>query len=314
MFVCRIKLKIADIIIEIKSKFPLEPFTKEETALVNLKVVDKFIYSGKSRCDISIVVNVVDKFPSINKHEMSFKVIHPDSNQENWRLLKTDSHYIYKVPPDPKEFFDSMQQSTFINKRFDKVVVNLLPIPEKGYVWDKRAVFYELLQIILMGYFAHRKKGIFVHSLGLRENNGDGLIFAGRTTAGKSTMAEFWHKHSRAEVLNDDRVIVTKEKNKFIIHSSYWHGGFREYLSKRKSSAELKKIFIISHSKRNKVKKIAKKDVFSMFYPVIFPLFWDKEKLNNVIGFCEDIIKQIDCYDLGFKKNKDIIKFIRKIK
>lgn len=198
-----------------------------------------------------------------------------------------------------------------VNRNFDRVTAYLLPRKDKGRVWKTSDIIYDFLQVLLINYFALNRKGIFTHSFGVKDLNGKGLLFAGRSGAGKSTTARLWHRHSKAMVLNDDRIIVLKENGKFVIHGSPWHGNFSDYLASRIESAVLSRMFFIHHAKKNNARRISGSRAFKLLYASIFPTFWDKPKLKNIISICQELVNTVPCYTLGFAKDKRVIKFAR---
>ena len=65
--------------------------------------------------------------------------------------------------------------------------------------------------------------GLMFHACALAWQ-GLGLLFAGQSEAGKSTMAGQWHRHSDATVLNDERVAVRPSGRGFRLYGTPWHG------------------------------------------------------------------------------------------
>lgn len=301
-----IKLKLADTIILMQSRFSLEQFSEEEKKSQFAERFNNFFYSGKEKPHISIDVQIVDKLPEIYDAKPLFITYHFQDKSENWRLLKKAGSYIYKSPLKDKK------QLMLVNRTFDRVTAYLLPKKDKGKVWTANDIIYDFLQVLLINYFAQRKEGIFTHSVGIKDLDGTGLLFTGKSGAGKSTTARLWHKHSKAMVLNDDRIIVRKHNNKFFIHGSPWHGEFSDYLASRIESAQLKKLFFIHHASKNITKRILEKKAFGLLYPALFPTFWDRECLESIVSFCQDLISNVACYSLGFVNDKRIIDFVRK--
>lgn len=302
-----VNLKIADIVIQMRSSFPIQQFSEQEKKAHVEERFNNFLYKGRQKPDISIDIIIKDNLPRVGKAETLFVTIHFQDQSENWRLLKKGNAYVYKSPLEDKK------QIMFVNSSFNKVKAYLLPKKDKGRVWHITDVIYDFLQVLMINYFAQRKSGIFVHSIGVKDLNGSGLLFAGKSGAGKSTTARLWHKHSKAMVLNDDRIIVRKQDNQFFIHGSPWHGEFSDYLSSRIESAPFKKLFFIYHSPKNTSRRIIKKEAFSLLYPSLFPTFWDKKCLENIASFCHDLIRKVPCYNMGFVNDKRIIDFVRKI-
>ena len=304
---CGVNLKIADTVILMRSDFPLARLSVEEQKSQAAQRFCNFIYTGRQKPDILIDIEIVDKLPEFSRAKPVFITYHFQDNSENWRLLKQGSGYIYKCPLADK------RQIMVVNKTFDRVKAYLLPKKDKGKSWNISDLIYDFLQVLLINYFARRKSGIFTHSVGIKDVDGSGLLFAGKSGAGKSTTARLWHKHTKAMVLNDDRVIARKVNGTFFIHGSPWHGEFSDYLLTRIESAPLKKIFFIYHSPKNTAALIPPGKAFNLLYPALFPTFWDKECLENIAAFCEDLVKHVSCYSLGFVNDKKVIGFIRKL-
>jgi len=305
------KLKIADVVIGLKSRFPLEKsssqkrkagssFTHSGNAPERFR---NFFYHGKKEPEITITVDIVDKLPRVSGAKVLFITNHFQSGDESWRLLKRGNEYVYKSPVKNKK------QVMFVNSTFNRVKAYLMPkkkyfLPkgERFYVWRVDDIIYDFLQVLLIHYFALNKIGLFVHSIGVKDIDGRGLLFAGKSGAGKSTTARLWYKHTKAVVLNDDRVIVRKKGGKFFIHGSPWHGDFNDYLDSRIESAPLKKLFFIYHALENRARKVRQREAFQHLYPSLFPTFWDKGCLGNILSMSEQLITDVPCFRMDFVK------------
>lgn len=299
-----VKLKIADIIISLQSEFPLQWANKKEKIPRRFA---NFIYHGQCQPDIAIRVNIQKRLPSLFRARNLFITYHPEDNQENWRLLKKGSDYIFKSPLKDKK------QVMLIDESLTKVSAYLLQGKNKKKAWHIEDIIYDFLQILLVSYFAKYKKGVFVHSVGVKDKKIQGLLFAGRSGTGKSTTARLWHNYSQALVLNDDRVIVRKNEGRFFIYGSPWHGDFSDYLNTRTESAPLKKLFFIRHARKNTALAIKPGQAFRLLYPVIFPAFWNKGWLENIISLSWDLVNSVHVLDLGFVNNKSVISYVRKL-
>jgi hypothetical protein len=302
-----VKLKIADIIIRLQSDFALEQLIGEEQRLQATERFKNFFYTGRHKPDIGIKVEIVDRLPKIRNTEPVFITYHFQDGNENWRLLKKDNTYIYKSSLKDKK------QLMLVNKTFDRITAYLLPKKNKGWVWNISDIIYDFLQVLLINYFAQTNSGIFTHSVGIKDLNGEGLLFTGKSGCGKTTTARIWHRYSKAMVLNDDRIIVRKLNNEFFIYGSPWHGEFSDYLVSRIESAPLKRLNFIHHAPQNTIRQISPKDAFNLLYPALFPTFWDKACLENIASSCQDLVKNVPCYSLGFVNDKKIIGFVRRI-
>jgi hypothetical protein len=297
-----IKLKIADVVVEMKSRFPLS-FSDEG---FNFRFKN-FIHKSNKKPAISIEVYLVRKLPKIQPNANNiFKTIHPDSKEINWALFRIGNSYILREYPHGK------QQHYVLNKKFSCANAFLLKDKNEELKWSPDEVIYDALQVILIQYFS-KNDGVFTHAVGMKDIDGRGLLFCGKSGQGKSTTARIWHKHSKAKILNDDRIIVRKINKKFFIYGTPWHGDFSDYLKTKSGKARLKSIFFIHHSKRNQA-TLCKRGSFKLFYPCIFPTFWDSQSLDYIISNSNQLLSDAPSYKLGFKNNKEIIKYVRSIK
>lgn len=303
-----INLKIAETIIHLVSKFEIENLSPEEKRLQESERFNNFLYPGKAEPDIIIKINIVKELPKVSNSKYIFITTHPFSGRDNWQLLKKGRLYIYRCN------LRDRQQLIFIDENFAKARAYLLPKNNKDWVWSFIDIIYDFLQVLLINYFGLKKQAIFVHAFGIKDIDGQGLLFAGKSGAGKSTSARLWHKHSKAMILNDDRIIVRKFKDRFFISGSPWHGDFSDYLYSRIESSLLSKLFFIHHTSSNRVRQLSQQDAFKYLFPVLFAAFWDRQCLENTISLCSDLLNSVPSYRLGFVNDKRIIDFVRRPK
>lgn len=303
----KVKLRIANLIVQIQSAFPLIEMTKKEKIKEFVQLFDNFIYRGEKKAQIVIDLRFVDRLPGLKSTKDTFITRYHQKIRENWRITPYGRHYIYQSP------LKNGEAAAFINKRFSRAIFYLLPRKDRGKTWKIADVTYNFLQILMINYLASRKLGIFAHGMGLNDRNQKGRLFCGKSQAGKSTSARIWFKHSRAMVLNDDRVIVRKINGNFFIFSSPWPGEFRDNFRSCLKPAPLKQLFFIYHAKKNTAVRIDPARAFGLLYSNTFPTFWNKQCLENTADFCGQLVNKIPCYNLGFVKDRKIIKFVRSI-
>jgi hypothetical protein len=302
-----VKLRIADTVIAFKSRFAHEDFNKLQEEEQFSERFKNFLYTGDSPAHIQIKVNVVKKLPPPKDNaKMLFLTRHFQDRSENWRILKDKDTYIYRIP------LKSKQQIMFVNSGFNAVDAYVMP-KKKKYIWKVTDFIYDFLQVLLIDYFSRRNKGIFVHAVGIKDTDNKGLLFPGKSGAGKTTTAKIWHRQTKAMILNDDRIIIRKKKGGFFMYGTPWHGTFSDYLSSHMEPACLDRAFFIYHNSRNISRRVSCAEAFKLLYPTLLAPFWNRKQLENVADFCQDLVKMVNCFRLGFVKNKNIINYIRKI-
>jgi len=162
-------------------------------------------------------------------------------------------------------------------------------------------------QILLARILADRE-GLYLHSCGVNFN-GKGLLFAGHSEAGKSTIAKMLK--GKAEILCDDRMIVRKQPDGFKIYGTWSHGDVKDISA---GSAPLKAILFLEKSDKNQIarlndkKEINKRILSCIIRPFITVDWWEK-----TLVVIDAIIDMIPCYKLYFDKSGGIVNILKKL-
>lgn len=165
--------------------------------------------------------------------------------------------------------------------------------------------FAELLMINLLSL----GRGTLFHACGVSEGD-KGILFVGASGAGKSTLANLYMDKKDIGVLSDDRIIIRKLDGRFWIYGTPWHGDMRVCSPEK---APLERIFFLNHARENKVARIREIDIASKLLVCSFPTFWSKQGMEFTLNFCDELTKEIDCYELDFVPDESVIDFIKSI-
>ncbi len=315
--------KIADTVITLDwSRSKILPDLKES------RMTEGFICNKARRSDIHISI-IYGYLPDIKKENV-FKT------GTDWRLSRSGKKYIYEKRDGM--YSKGMSQLALFNESFTEGELFIESTTkrrkenqaqkkkrrlkkgktykreagaeaEKKEKWDIGNIMTGFMQVLLLNFLAHNKKGILVHSSSLKYK-GVSLTFLGKQNAGKSTMAELWSKAARsAEIFNDDRCVIKKDNGRFKIYSTPWPGSFSKYELAHKK-ADLGNVYFIYKTRFNWARRLPKVAAFSRIMQNIFPPFWSEDGMGFILSFCHSFAEEIDCYDLGFLKNKSIVSFL----
>ena len=157
-------------------------------------------------------------------------------------------------------------------------------------------VYYTLMKYCHPG---ESKNNFLVHACAV-SRDGEGYVFVGPSKSGKSTIARLSSNYS---VLNDETVIIKKEKGSYIVGSTPFRGDF---LDNENVSAPLKAIFLIKHGDgKNIIKSISKMEFITRFIrEVISPNTLFSTNVENtfleMLDFCADVANEVPFYELQF--------------
>jgi hypothetical protein len=160
---------------------------------------------------------------------------------------------------------------------------------------------------VLFSYLLSINQGIFIHASAVKFKN-KGFLFCGRSGAGKSTLAKLWQREEGVTILNEDRIILRKLKEKYYIYSCPWYTR-PKFISNEK--VPLEAIFFIRHGKKNEIKGLNQRKSFLSLLTHAYLPIWSKNGIDFNIALLKDVVKRIDCFELKFLPNKSALETIK---
>ncbi|MGA9821294.1 MAG: radical SAM protein [Desulfobaccales bacterium] len=155
------------------------------------------------------------------------------------------------------------------------------------------------------------RQAVLLHSAAVIVN-GQGLIFVGHSTAGKSTTVTMLKKAARApgeslelEILCDDRNIVRRWDEGWRVHGAWSHGTVPEVSP---ASAPLAAILFLHQDSHNAISplrgriEIWKRLLATLIKPMVTAEWWRKE-----LDVLERLINEVPCYQMDFDKSGAIV-------
>jgi len=158
---------------------------------------------------------------------------------------------------------------------------------------------------VLFSLILPKYQSLLLHACGVMDGK-KGYLFVAPAEEGKSTIAKLALKLG-LKVLNDDRVIIRKEKNLFRIYGNPWHGEVEETSNK---SLKIKRIFFLKKSKFNQIEPMSKKEAMEGFLKNSFFIPINNEMIKKRIDICFDLTENLNCYKLSFKPDETIWRFL----
>jgi MoaA/NifB/PqqE/SkfB family radical SAM enzyme len=144
--------------------------------------------------------------------------------------------------------------------------------------------------------------GAFVHAAGV-VMNGQGLVFAGPSEAGKSTIVKLIG--GRGETLCDDRVVLRKGAGGFRVHGTWNHG---EIPVVSPGSAPLRAVLFLRQAKVNRLDRVDDpKAVLAGLLPRFVRPLLSADWWERVLALAEDLVREIPFYDLSFDKSGAVV-------
>lgn len=153
---------------------------------------------------------------------------------------------------------------------------------------------------LILYYLAIYNNAIFLHGCGLQIDT-NCYIFTGVSGVGKTTISKLF---KNSNVINDDRLLIFKNNNKYIIHNSPMFPGDRP------ASAKLDKIFLIRHASKNYHNKLEGVEAIGRLYALTIQHNFDRYSLDKNLEFVKNLAAEIPIFELGFIPDTSIVNYI----
>ena len=166
---------------------------------------------------------------------------------------------------------------------------------------------YPLDELMINNYLT-RGKGVEVHACGILNSQGQGHLFVGQSSAGKTTIARLWENEPNNTILSDDRIILRKMENTIWMYGTPWHG---EAMLASTSWAPLTAVYFLEKGQKNGLVAQKPMDSISRLFACSFPPFYNRDALDFSLSFLEDVVKEVPCSELKFTPDKSVVEFVK---
>ena len=222
-----------------------------------------------------------------------------------WAIYEKSNSWIYLGIP-PKKTDKTLHRMAIFNHDYSsaRIYNNKKEAFLKGNLYS--LTMFPTDQLLLARILADRE-GCYLHSCGVNFE-GKGLLFAGHSDAGKSTMAKMLK--GKVKILCDDRMIIRREKAGFKVYGTWSHGDVADISA---DSAPLKAILFLNKAKKNRLellkdkREINKRLLGCLIKPFVTAKWWEKMFL-----LIERIANEIPCYLLHFDKSAVAVELLKK--
>jgi hypothetical protein len=194
----------------------------------------------------------------------------------------------------------------FASERECQVVDLLLNRPDDGS--ERELLLVETLPLPVVVLLSGRG-GVFLHSCAVALGEA-GVLFAGVSGSGKSTMAELWRRFgpSRSRVIDDEHIIARSSPESTVLFGAPWSRGTSRAVFSR---TPLKVIFFLSHGEQNKCVRLSSTEAFAHLLSQVFLPVWSQEQVELTMQTCADMLGGVDCYHLQFVPDSEVVGFIQ---
>lgn len=218
---------------------------------------------------------------------------------QSWSLFREGDNYLLAFQREGSEEF-------YMTARLSHDISRVELFCSGEFIDDQgracNLVKYPLDQILLMQYLV-RHEGLIAHSAGISVD-GRGYLFPGFSGAGKSTISRSLSGGDNIMLLSDDRMIVRKEADAFVIYGTPWPGDAEIAVNK---SASLKGVLFLEKSIDNVIHQIDEAEALRRFMSVLSVPWYDRDSISGALSLVSELISRVPSYVLQFKPGKKVV-------
>jgi hypothetical protein len=282
-------LRIADIIWSIRTKDPSQKLKIDGAS-------QKFITNHRTSH-----VTIKTCWNDHSKIEGGRKIF--DSNSV-WQLYQRNGTYLFSLKSPA--FGPIPYKIAEVSKDFTRVKVAL----HRPYFNPDEPIYpleYPLDELLLINLLA-LGRGVEVHACGVVDASGRGHLFVGQSGAGKTTMARLWEDAPGVTILSDDRIILRQIDKKLWMYGTPWHG---EAMLASPDRPPLTRIYFLEKGNKNELVSLRDSLALGRLITCSFIPFYSQPGLAFTLGFFEEVVKAVPCYELRFVPDKRVVEFIQ---
>lgn len=135
------------------------------------------------------------------------------------------------------------------------------------------------------------------------------VLFSGPSGIGKSTQSSLWKKNRNARIINGDRALLEKEDKCWYVNGWPVCGSSEICINEKH---KLGSIVFLEKGNKNSVYCLERKDAIKKLISQITINYWNKDFVNKAISLAEDIVDNINIYELTCTPDIEAVKVLEK--
>ncbi len=221
-----------------------------------------------------------------------------------WKMFFDDKNYYAQFSHERKQGLPAQKGLLITNSKWDKMTL-YEDVNDENF----RSLFNMGGSELPFRTKILWNNGLVFHASGI-DDNGEGIVFVGHSSEGKTTQMNLWNNQSGAILINEDRIAVQPIGGKFICYGTPW--GRKDGISFN-HNVPLNVIILIKKDKSNYLKKISTTEAAPLLLTRSFLPFWDKFLLKKAIDNLNEILKKTPVYILHCKPEPEVVALVRSV-
>lgn len=152
--------------------------------------------------------------------------------------------------------------------------------------------------------------GLLFHASAV-DDNGRGIVFSGRSGAGKSTQLDLWRGRKGVVAMTDDRVAVRCRAGEgATCYGTPW-GGYPG--CSRNHAAPLRAIVMLEQASENAIERLSLPTAAARLACRAFLPYWDRALMRRAFGNLEELVHSVPVYLLRCRAEPEAVELVRSV-
>ena len=248
--------------------------------------------------DITMRFRPVKTLPDLSKYE----------EKGHWEvdrlyIEKDGQQWIYHYPVKNKQPYARVVWS-------DDLKVKKIILCEYRVGTEKLMNYsHNLISLIGLETLLLWKNSFLLHASFIRWK-GYGILFSAPSGTGKSTQADLWVKYRGAEIINGDRVGITKRGEKWMAYGLPIAGSSLVY---RNEKAQIRGIIVLRQAPKNRIRKLNASEAFKYLYSESIIHSWYRPYVDSITNLLFEMITEIPIWLLECRPDEEAVKLTEKM-
>jgi hypothetical protein len=159
---------------------------------------------------------------------------------------------------------------------------------------EHNPLIWKPLDELLFQYLLSTRGGLLFHA-GALAAHGGGVMFAGISGAGKTTMGRACHAAGAGTVLSDERAVVRPTAAGWVVDGTPWAGEGR---FRARVTAPLRAVVLLDKASEDRLEPVSPGRALAYFYRCHLPPMWSAEATTTALDSLERLVREVPCLRL----------------
>lgn len=141
-------------------------------------------------------------------------------------------------------------------------------------------------------------------------HNGQALLFTAPSGTGKSTQAQFWHEERGAEIINGDRVLITKRDGIFYANGIYSSGSSEIC---KNATVPIGNVVLLEQGACNEIREVKAREIFLRILCQCTFNMDSETQYSKITSLVADLINKVPTICYSCRNNPDSVEALERI-